>query len=261
MEIKDDSDFFTKFRSISIMTMTETVPVLLIEDDPDIRELLQINLKDIGVTLDTEADGPAGLQKALTNGYRLIILDIMLPGLDGIEICRRLRARNINTPLLMLTAKSQELDRVLGLEIGADDYLTKPFSIRELQARIKALLRRANLAQTTGQVTSSEAEIVFGDLHIDTAKRKVTLKGELLPLTAKELELLVLFARNPGRTFTRQELLNEVWGYQFEGYDHTVNSHINRLRIKIEDDPSQPVFLKTVWGIGYRFAEHEELNS
>ena len=243
------------------MTTTDTLPVLLIEDDPDIRDLLEINLKDIGVALDAAADGPSGLHKAVSQSYRLIILDVMLPGMDGIEICRRLRAREINTPLLMLTAKSQELDRVLGLEIGADDYLTKPFSIRELQARIKALLRRANLSNPANDTVSAEDEIVLGKLHIDTVKRKVTLSNELITLTAKELELLVLFARNPGRTFTRQELLNEVWGYQFEGYDHTVNSHINRLRTKIEEDPSQPVYLKTVWGIGYRFAEPEELKT
>lgn len=232
------------------MTTIDTLPVLLIEDDPDIRDLLEINLHDIGVTLDAAADGPSGLQKATSNSYRLIILDVMLPGMDGIEICRRLRAREINTPLLMLTAKSQELDRVLGLEIGADDYLTKPFSIRELQARIKALLRRANLSNPVNDITSVEDEIVLGELRIDTIKRKVTLNNELISLTAKELELLELFAKNPGRTFTRQELLNEVWGYQFEGYDHTVNSHINRLRTKIEEDPSQPVYLKTVWVLG-----------
>ncbi len=243
------------------MTTNDTIPVLLIEDDPDIRELLEINLADIGISLDVAADGPTGLQKSLTDDYRLIILDIMLPGIDGIEICRRLRAREINVPILMLTAKSQELDRVLGLEIGADDYLTKPFSIRELQARIKALLRRASLNKSAENGKEPESEIVMGNLHIDTLKRKVTLNDELLSLTAKELELLELFARNPGRTFTRQELLNEVWGYQFEGYDHTVNSHINRLRTKIEEDPSQPVYLKTVWGIGYRFAETEELRT
>ncbi|HKI47291.1 MAG TPA: response regulator transcription factor [Balneolales bacterium] len=243
------------------MTTTDTLPVLLIEDDPDIRDLLEINLQDIGVTLDTSADGLSGLHKAVSNNYRLIILDVMLPGMDGIEICRRLRAREIHTPLLMLTAKSQELDRVLGLEIGADDYLTKPFSIRELQARIKALLRRANLSNPVNEIPSAQDKIVLGELHIDTVKRKVTLNNELISLTAKELELLELFARNPGRTFTRQELLNEVWGYQFEGYDHTVNSHINRLRTKIEEDPSQPVYLKTVWGIGYRFTEPEELKT
>jgi len=243
------------------MAATDTLPVLLIEDDPDIRELLEINLGDIGISLDIAVDGPTGLEKSMTDSHKLIILDIMLPGLDGIEICRRLRAREINVPILMLTAKSQELDRVLGLEIGADDYLTKPFSIRELQARIKALLRRASLNKSSVNGKETESEIVMGNLHIDTLKRKVTLNDELLSLTAKELELLELFARNPGRTFTRQELLNEVWGYQFEGYDHTVNSHINRLRTKIEEDPSQPVYLKTVWGIGYRFAEPEELRT
>jgi len=236
--------------------------ILIIEDDPDIRELVGINVRDLGFELDSAADGLTGLDKVMKNSYRLVILDLMLPGLDGMEICKKMRANEDRTPILMLTARSQELDRVLGLELGADDYLTKPFSIRELLARIKALIRRSKFNnQIANEEKVEEQPLSFGELKIDPSKRKVTLKGKKIHVTAKELELLQLLANNPGHTFTRQELLDLVWGYQFEGYEHTVNSHINRLRTKIEDDPSQPVYLKTVWGIGYRFVEPEELST
>ena len=236
--------------------------ILIIEDDPDIRELVGINVRDLGFELDSAADGLTGLDKVMKNSYRLVILDLMLPGLDGMEICKKMRANEDRTPILMLTARSQELDRVLGLELGADDYLTKPFSIRELLARIKALIRRSEFNnQIANEEKVEEQPLSFGELKIDPSKRKVTLKGKKIHVTAKELELLQLLANNPGHTFTRQELLDLVWGYQFEGYEHTVNSHINRLRTKIEDDPSQPVYLKTVWGIGYRFVEPEELST
>jgi DNA-binding response OmpR family regulator len=164
-------------------------------------------------------------------------------------------------PILMLTARSQEIDRVLGLEIGADDYVTKPFSIRELVARVKALLRRVQADREAAETMADKGRVEIGDLAMDFDKRRVTRAGAPVELTAKEFDLLALFSRTPGRTYSRTDLLNLVWGYQFEGYEHTVNSHINRLRAKIEEDPAHPRYLKTVWGVGYRFAEPAELAS
>jgi two-component system alkaline phosphatase synthesis response regulator PhoP len=238
----------------------ENGKILIIEDDPNIVDLARIHIGDLGIDLDWSEDGESGLRKALQNQYKLIILDLMLPKLDGLEVCKRIRAENKFIPILMLTANSEELDKVLGLELGADDYLTKPFSIRELIARIKAILRRLEIDQEKISGEPEAPELEFRDLIIDLEKRKVTLAGDKIDLTAKEFDLLALFAKNPGRTYNRQQLLDIVWGYQFDGYDHTVNSHINRLRGKIEKDPSNPTFIKTVWGVGYRFVEHEELS-
>jgi DNA-binding response OmpR family regulator len=229
--------------------------ILLVEDEPDIADLLSLHLADLGYRVDAVSDGALGLQKALATPYALIILDLMLPGMSGTEVCRQLRERERATPILMLTAKSEERDKVLGLDLGADDYVTKPFSIRELLARVRALLRRVELDQPE----EAPAEIAFGDLVIEPAKRKVRVAGEPVELTAKEFDLLNLFAQHPGRAFSRQELLDKVWGYQYAGYSHTVNSHINRLRSKIEPDPSAPRYVQTVWGVGYRFAEEEDL--
>lgn len=231
--------------------------VLLVEDDPKVVELLTLHLRDIGLAVQAESSGPRGLKRALEGEYSLIILDLMLPGLDGLEICKRIRGSQKRIPILMLTAKSEELDKVLGLELGADDYITKPFSIRELLARIKALIRRAKAFDDGAQEHSGKL-LEHGQLRIDLEKRTVSLAGSSVELTAKEYDLLILFASNPGRAFNRQQLLDRVWGYQFEGYQHTVNSHINRLRNKIENDPANPVYLKTVWGYGYRFAEPQE---
>jgi DNA-binding response OmpR family regulator len=233
--------------------------ILMIEDDPDIVELAGIHIRDLGYSLESAGDGESGLNKALNKEYDLIILDLMLPQLDGLEVCKRYRQKNRKTPILMLTAKSEELDKVLGLELGADDYLTKPFSIRELIARIKAILRRIETERETSSETDKPEILEFDNLVIDTLKRKVTLGGKALELTAKEFDLLLIFARHPGRTYDRQQLLDQVWGYHFDGYDHTVNSHINRLRNKVEKDPANPKFIKTVWGVGYRFAEMEDL--
>ena len=183
----------------------------------------------------------------------------MLPKLDGLEVCKTLRAEGNNTPILMLTSKSEEFDKVLGLELGADDYLTKPFSIHELLARIKANLRRVEVDKKQIAGSAQKESLAIGNLSIEPDKRKVTVNGNVISLTPKEFELLHLFVSNPGKAFSRSELLEEIWGYQFEGYDHTVNSHINRLRNKIEEDPSEPRYLKTVWGVGYRFAEPEEI--
>jgi len=233
--------------------------ILIIEDDKEITDLIEINLDGSEYTLKKAFDGEEGLSKARKDNYNLIILDLMLPKLDGLEVCKKLRSEDIQTPILMLTAKSEEFDKVLGLELGADDYLTKPFSIRELLARIKANLRRVEVEHQSSRKIVENRQLTFKDLVIDPQKRKVTLKGRAISLTPKEFELLQLFASNPGKAFSRQELLEEIWGYQFEGYDHTVNSHINRLRNKIEQDPSDPYYLKTVWGVGYRFSELGEL--
>ncbi len=233
--------------------------VLIIEDDREIADLVALNLRDLGLTAERAADGRSGLARALAGDWSLIILDLMLPQLDGLTVCRRIREGNPFTPILMLTARSEEVDRILGLELGADDYVTKPFSVRELTARVKALLRRVRAGRQALAGRAAEGRIELGGLAVDLAKRRVTLQGRPVELTAKEFDLLALFARNPGRAYSRPELLNQVWGYQYEGYEHTVNSHINRLRGKIERDPARPVFLRTVWGVGYRFAEPAEL--
>ena len=225
--------------------------ILIIEDDLEIIKLLEIHLTDLIYSTSKAIDGEQGLKMALDNDYDLILLDLTLPTMDGVEICRRLRAKK-NTPIIMLTAKSEEIDRVLGLEIGADDYMTKPFSIRELLARIKAVMRRSEIKISKEQNTSS---ITAEGLHIDIDKRKVLLGDQKIELSPKEFELLVLMASNPGRNYTRTELLNMIWGYNFEGYEHTVNSHINRLRAKIESDMANPTFILTTWGVGYKFNE------
>ena len=228
--------------------------VLIIEDDRDIARLLEMHVRDAGHEVTVTHDGSRGLELASTNRYDLIILDIMLPGIDGLEICKRVRALPHYTPILMLTAKTSELDRVLGLEIGADDYLTKPFSIKELLARVKALFRRMDALESRSR-TELQKPISVGDLMIDVDKRTVAQEGRLVTLTAKEFDLLLHFARHPGRVYTRSQLLSQVWGYGFEGYEHTVNSHINRLRTKIEKDPSHPHYILTVWGVGYKFTD------
>lgn len=233
--------------------------VLIIEDDPNIADLVEIHLGDLGYGLDRALDGRSGLRKLEATDYALVILDLMLPEMDSLEVCRRIRAVNQYTPILILTSKSEELDKVLGLELGADDYITKPFSVRELVARIKAIFRRLEADQEKASVETTHNELNYGDLAIHLEKRKVTLAGKTIELTAKEFDLLVRFAGNPGRVYSRQELLDLVWGYGFDGYEHTVNSHINRLRSKIEADPSQPKYIKTVWGVGYRFVEPQEL--
>jgi two-component system alkaline phosphatase synthesis response regulator PhoP len=234
--------------------------ILIIEDDPEIAAVVRMNLEDMGLAVEHAADGREGLKKALAGDYSLVVLDLMLPGLDGLTVCKAIREKDQRIPILMLTARAEEVDRVVGLEIGADDYLTKPFSVRELQARIRALLRRAR----AGGVPAGEAAgvpVVIGGLAVDFEKRKVTLGGTMVKLTVKEFDLLGLFVRNPGRAYSRAEILNLVWGYRFEGYEHTVNTHINRLRSKIEEDPARPQYLKTVWGVGYRFAEPGEIDS
>ena len=232
--------------------------ILVVEDDRDIARLLEIHLADMGYHIAHTGDGEAGLQLARKGGYDLIILDLMLPNLDGLAICRQLREGSIHTPILMLTAKSSELDRVLGLELGADDYLTKPFSLIELQARVKAIFRRIELA-TQGECSDGNEHIEINGLVIDTDSRKVNVSGKPVELTATEFDLLLHFARNPGRVYSRTQLLDQVWGYGHDGYEHTVNSHINRLRKKIEKDPANADYILTVWGVGYKFAEPQTI--
>ena len=227
--------------------------ILIIEDDPEIIKLLEIHLTDLIYTTSKATDGEVGLQMALNNDYDLILLDLTLPSMDGVEICKKLRASK-NTPVIMLTAKSEEIDRVLGLEIGADDYITKPFSIRELLARVKAVMRRTAL-KPLGKEKDATASIAAEGLFIDIEKRKVLLRKQKVELSPKEFELLVLMASNPGRNYSRTELLNIIWGYNFDGYEHTVNSHINRLRAKIESDMANPNYILTTWGVGYKFNE------
>jgi DNA-binding response OmpR family regulator len=228
--------------------------ILVVEDDPDICHLLEIHLRDQAYQVDVIRNGIDGLNRAGNHEYRLIVLDLMLPGLDGLELCRRLRGQENTTPILMLTAKSTELDRVLGFELGADDYLTKPFSILELQARVRAILRRSELSASPAGEDVGE-RIEHRGLAIDISRRGVAVDGRAVDLTAREFDLLLHFARHPGRVFSRGQLLDQVWGYSHTGYEHTVNSHINRLRKKIEKAPDDPQYIETVWGVGYRFRE------
>ena len=227
--------------------------LLVIEDDLDIGDMLGINLRDEGFGVDIVTNGLDGLNRLKTNAYDLLVLDLMLPGLDGLEICREVRRMPHYLPVIIVSAKSAETQRILGLELGADDYVTKPFSPHELIARIRALLRR--VAALNRSVQDKTGIISYGDLVINPMSRDVTLANQAVTLTAKEFELLLFFARNPGKTFTRLALLDQVWGYTHEGYEHTVNSHINRLRAKIEHDSAKPHFIQTVWGVGYKFTD------
>ncbi len=224
--------------------------VLIIEDDKEISNLLEIHLKDLNCEIVKQFDGLSGLTNAKQNNYDLLVLDIMLPGMDGFEVCKEIRKSEINTPILMLTSKSEETDKVLGLEFGADDYLTKPFSIREFIARVKAIFRRVD---SLSHEKEDKKNLRYGQLIIDHTNRKVLLNNNRIELTQKEFELLYLMASHPGRTYTRENLLSLIWGTQYSGYEHTVNSHINRLRNKIEDNISEPKFILTTWGVGYRF--------
>jgi len=226
--------------------------ILVIEDAPEVAQLVEGRLSEAGFAVSVEADGADGLERALRGRFDLIVLDLMLPSLEGMEVCRQLRAAGDATPILILTAKSTELDRVAGLELGADDYLVKPFSALELVARVKAILRRV---PAEGRVPPALAgrRLRFGELELDLAARELRRAGEPVALTPKEFDLLALFATNPGRVYTRSQLLDQVWGYGEGVYEPTVTSHINRLRGKIEPDPANPVWIETVWGTGYRF--------
>jgi DNA-binding response OmpR family regulator len=229
--------------------------VLIAEDQTDIRDLLQLNLQQAGYAVHAVADGQAALDAETVQPSDLLVLDLMMPRLDGLEVCKALRALGRDTPILMLTAKSTELDRVLGLELGADDYLSKPFSMAELLARVKALLRRADLRVVAQGRVEHERPLTHGDLVIWPARRRVEVASKTVELTALEFDLLLHFAQHPGRVFSRAQLLDAVWGYSHEGYEHTVTTHINRLRAKLEADPMRPERVLTVRGAGYRFSE------
>jgi DNA-binding response OmpR family regulator len=233
--------------------------ILVAEDQADIRDLIVLNLQQAGYEVVAVADGRAALAQEAERASELLLLDLMMPGLDGLEVCKALRARGRATPILMLTAKSTELDRVLGLELGADDYLTKPFSMPELLARVKALLRRAELLRAAQAAPAGGGVLRNGELEVVPARREVRVAslngGRPLEFTALEFDLLLHFASHPGRVFSRAQLLDAVWGYSHEGYEHTVTTHINRLRAKVEQDPMQPRFILTVRGAGYKMRD------
>jgi DNA-binding response OmpR family regulator len=227
--------------------------VLIVEDEQELAKILKRHLEDLSCTVQLAFAGDTGLKIAESKTFDLILLDIMLPGIDGLEVCRRLRARRVYTPVLMLTARATEVDKVLGLEMGADDYLTKPFSVAELIARIKAIFRRVDALSE--QARDARGPLRFGEaLSIDPRSREVLVRGEPVTLTHKEFDLLLHFAQNPGRVYSRGQLLDAVWGYSHEGYEHAINCHINRLRAKIERDVATPEILQTVWGVGYKFS-------
>ncbi len=229
--------------------------ILIVEDEHDIAELVALHLTDLCDETVIASDGYEGMRHAKTGHWDLIILDLRLPGPDGLEICRAVRRERPYQPILMLTSKSSELDRVLGLETGADDYLTKPFSVLELVARVRAIFRRIENMQQAGQKDDkNDGRVIAGGLSIDSSRREAILDGRAVELTAREFDLLDYFARHPGRVFRRADLLDKIWGYGHEGYEHTVNSHINRLRAKIETNPAEPEMIVTVWGVGYKFA-------
>ncbi len=229
--------------------------VLVVEDEPDIARLVKEHLADIGCEADIAGDGRTALRLFSSVDYQLVVLDLMLPDTDGLSLCQQMRKSGNYIPILMLTAKSSELDRVLGLEIGADDYLTKPFSIPELIARIKALFRRVEAVSQHAVQENSSGTLNLNEMVIDIDKRQVHINKREIELTAREFDLLLFFARHPGHVYNRVQLLDQVWGYNHDGYEHTVNSHINRLRAKIEDDPSNPRYILTVWGVGYKFTD------
>lgn len=231
-----------------------TDKVLIVEDDPDIAHLIRVNIQELGIETEHLADGKAALEKALAEDFTLLMLDVMLPNVSGLDICRKVREAKPEQAILMLTAKISETDRVLGLELGADDYMTKPFSVRELQARVRSQLRKAHILQqkTESQSAPQQKILQLGMLTIDQHTHQASLEDQLLDLTATEFELLYYFARHPNQVFSRSQLLEAVWGYHHSGYEHTVNSHINRLRAKVETDAAAPQIVQTVWGVGYK---------
>jgi DNA-binding response OmpR family regulator len=233
-------------------TMDNPKRILIVEDDVDIANVLSLHLRDERYEVVHSADGNEGLRLLEQGGWDALILDLMLPGVDGLEICRRARAMTRYTPIIITSARSSEVHRILGLELGADDYLAKPFSVLELVARVKALLRRVDALAKDSKIEAGSLRIA--GLSIDPLTREATVDGKPIELTPREFDLLYYFAQHPGKVFSRMDLLNAVWGYQHEGYEHTVNTHINRLRAKIEADPAQPERILTVWGRGYKLA-------
>lgn len=232
--------------------------ILLIEDDLDLRNALQSRLTDEGFAVEVAGDGKVGLDQALANSYHLVVVDLNLPSLSGFEICRRLRKDKEQQAIMILTSQGDEVDKILGFEVGADDYVTKPFSIREMLGRVRAILRRSS-ALAVPLAAEQERQLVFGELVIDLFRRKVSRGGEAIDLTATEFDILETLALSPGKPFTRTELMEQVWGYKASSFDPTVTTHLSRLRAKLEPDPNSSRFIKTVRGVGYRFVEAHEL--
>lgn len=232
--------------------------VLVVEDEQDIADLISVHMKELSLEVEHSLTGEKALQLALSNTYALIILDVMLPGLSGLDVCRLVREKKPEQAILMLTSRTSETDRVVGLELGADDYMTKPFSVRELQARVRTQLRRVHLLSEVQKAneqknTQSSSILTLGQLQIDNTQHRVLLACEVIDLTSTEFDLLLFLASHPEQVFSRQQLLSSVWGYHHSGYEHTVNSHINRLRNKLEKNPTKPEIVQTVWGVGYKF--------
>lgn len=247
-------------RKYSSRMTTNPFKILLIEDDTDLRNLVATELQANQWAVEEAVDGVSGLQKALTGQFSIVILDLNLPQLDGLEVCKRIRGEGLEISILMLTARRDELDRVLGLELGADDYLSKPFSMRELIARVKAIVRRNERHQRVAVAAppGDGQRLIFGPLELDIAMRVVKLAGAVIPISSMEFDLIQFLASAPGKAFTREELLEQVWGYSAVGYEQNVTTHINRIRRKLEPDPENPRFVKTVRGFGYAFARPEE---
>ena len=227
---------------------------LIIEDDEDIAALVAIHLRDMDFTVETAHNGKAGFERALEKPFDLLVLDLVLPDMDGFSICDRLRKNNNNTPVVMLTARTDETDKIKGLEYGADIYTTKPFNVVEFTSMLKAFFRRIEISRN--ETTASKYQTIkVADMVINVTNKSVVIGQHRVELTSKEFDLLLLLASSPGRSYSREELLSLVWGYDYQAYAHTVNSHINRLRAKIEPDITHPVFILTSWGTGYRFTD------
>ena len=233
--------------------------IIIVEDDLSIAEMLQFHMQEQGFAVTHFADGEAARQFLLNKPCSLAVLDIMLPGCNGLDICKQVRSKRPELPILMLTSLSAEADRVIGLELGADDYLTKPFSMRECIARVKALLRRSQVSMAQENTSASE-HFEIAELVVDSAKRLVALEGRTVELTAREFDLLLYLLKNKGLVFSRSQLLDAVWGYSHDGYEHTINTHINRLRNKLKRTQDKPDFIQTVWGVGYKFDDTEQVD-
>lgn len=235
--------------------MTDTI--LVVEDEQDIANLIKVQLDELSLNVELSGCGQEGLNLALKNDYALVVLDVMLPNISGLDICQQLRRNKPEQAIMMLTSRSSETDRVLGLELGADDYMTKPFSVRELQARVRSQLRKVHLLDKIHNqhksLATQEQQLKIGDLEINKATHHTQIRGDNVELTSTEFDLLLHLASHPDQVFSRSQLLSSVWGYHHSGYEHTVNSHINRLRNKLETDVTNPLIVQTVWGVGYKF--------
>ena len=235
---------------------TAPARLLIVEDDDDLRQIVSQRFRDAGYAVAIATSGPDAIDAVNAEPPDLVLLDVMLPGLDGVEVCRRLRADYPLLYIILLTARADELDRVVGLEVGADDYVTKPFSLQEVVARVRAALRRVRATRERMEAAPQDDNrpVEIGDLRIDAARHEVWLGDVPVHLTVREFDLLLFLAQNPDRPFTRSQLLEQIWDITYEGYDRTIDSHVQRLRAKIEADPGNPTYVRTVWGVGYKLA-------